>query len=113
VFSSSYKLIASAAAGLMALAGCATSTNYVAPLPVEATITNYTGKSIARVEYQTCGSAPESWSALGMGAVPSGGSSKFDLPAPCVNLRALADDGRVVGTQTGVRRDFPFKWTVS
>lgn len=98
---------------LALLAGCATTTEYVAPLPVEATVSNYTGKTIARIDYQSCGDAAGTWSQLGVGPVASGGTATFQLPAPCVNMNAFYEDGRLAGTQTGVKRDFPFKWTLS
>lgn len=98
---------------LAMLAGCATTTEYVAPLPVEATLTNYTGKTIARIDYQSCGDSAGTWSQLGVGPVASGGTATFQLPAPCVNMNAFYEDGRLAGTQTGVKREFPFKWTLS
>ncbi|MDO9490195.1 MAG: hypothetical protein Q7J32_17625 [Sphingomonadaceae bacterium] len=99
--------------GLAMLAGCTTTTEYVAPLPVEATVTNYTGKTIARIDYQSCGDAAGSWAQLGVGPVASGGTATFQLPTACVNMNAFYEDGRLAGSQTGVKRDFPFKWTLS
>lgn len=99
--------------GLATLAGCATTTEYVAPLPVEATVTNYTGKTIARIDYQSCGDASGSWAQLGVGPVASGRTATFQLPTACVNMNAFYEDGRLAGSQTGVKRDFPFKWTLS
>ena len=101
------------AGALATLAGCATTTDYVAPLPVEATLTNYTGKTIARIDYQSCGDAAGSWAQLGVGPVAAGGTTTFQLPAACVNMNAFYEDGRLAGSQTGVKRDFPFKWTLS
>jgi len=98
---------------LALLAACTTTTEYVAPLPVEATLTNYTGKTIARIDYQSCGDAAGSWSQLGIGAVASGATATFQLPTACVNMNAFYEDGRLAGSQTGVKRDFPFKWTLS
>jgi hypothetical protein len=103
-----------AAFGALALLGaCATTTEYVAPLPVEATLSNFTGRTIARVEYQTCGDSSGNWSPLSIGEVAPGQSTKFQLPADCVNMNAYHDNGRLAGSQTGVKRDFPFKWTLS
>lgn len=102
-----------AVAGLALLAGCATTTDYVAPLPVEATISNYTGRTIARIDYQSCGDAAGVWSQLGVGPIAPGATATFQLPTACVNMNAFHDDGRLAGSQTGVKRDFPFKWTLS
>lgn len=99
--------------GLALVASCATPANYVAPLPVEATITNYTGRTISRVDYQSCGDAAGVWSQLGIAPIASGATATFQLPTACVNMNAFHDDGRMAGSQTGVKRDFPFKWTLS
>ncbi len=98
---------------LMLLGACATTTEYVAPLPVEASLSNYTGRAITRVDYQACGDSAGNWSPLSIGSVAPGGTVKFQLPADCVNMNAYNDAGKLVGTQTGVKRDFPFKWTLS
>jgi hypothetical protein len=111
VRSSISKLAALAALSLVA--ACSTTTDYVAPLPVEATVTNYTGKTIARIDYQSCGDSADSWSPLAISPVAPGGSAQFQLPAPCVNMNAYYEDGRTAGSQTGVKREFPFKWTLS
>ena len=107
-------VIRSAALGALSLLGaCATTTEYVAPLPVEATLANFTGRTISRVEYQACGDSSGNWSPLSIGTVAPGGSVKFQLPADCVNMNAYNDNGKLAGSQTGVKRDFPFKWTLS
>ncbi|WCT73814.1 hypothetical protein PQ455_00865 [Sphingomonas naphthae] len=100
-------------AAALNLSGCATTTASIPVAPVAATIANQTGKTIARVEYQACGAPAESWSPLALGAVGSGRALKFELPEACVNMTAYFEDGRVAGTQVGVRRDFPFTWTLS
>lgn len=105
------KIVAAGAFAL--LAACTTTSDYVAPLPVEATVTNYTGKTIARIDYQSCEDSSGNWSQLAIGPIGPGGTSTFQLPAPCVNMNAYYDDGRVAGSQTGVKREFPFKWTLS
>lgn len=96
----------------LAIAGCATTSSGPEIDPVMATVFNQTGRTISSINYQQCGSAAESWLALPVGAIGSGGRAQFQLPAPCVNLIAYYEDGRTAGTQTGVRRDFPFQWTL-
>ena len=101
-----------ALAALSLVAACSTTTDYVAPLPVEATITNRMGKTISRIDYQTCEDT-SGWSQLAVGEIAPGGSVRVQLPAPCVNMNAFNSDGRLVGSQTGVKREFPFTWTLS
>jgi hypothetical protein len=97
------------------LAGCAAAPTQIANAnaPVAAQIVNQTGKAIARVEFQTCDAPADQWSALSVPTIGSGQYVQFQLPSSCANFRALDATGKVVGTQTGVRRDFPFRWTIS
>lgn len=107
-------LVATIAATVPLLAGCTTAApSGVDAAPVSATVVNMTGRTIARINYQECGSAPDRWIALQIGPLPAGGRAQFPLPAACVNLVAIYEDGRPAGTQVGVRRDFPFQWTLS
>lgn len=94
----------------LAIGGCATTPSGPDINPVMATVFNQTGQSIDSIRYQSCGSTE--WLPVPVAAVPSGARAQFQLPAPCVNLIAYYPDGRTAGTQTGVRRDFPFQWTL-
>jgi len=103
-----------AVAGVLALGGCADmGPRGPEVLPVTATVSNYTGRPIARIDYQPCGAGEGSWQPLPIGTLPAGASAQFQLPAACVNLTAFYGDGKVAGQQTGVKRDFPFTWTIS
>lgn len=102
-----------AIAALSLVAACATTSEYVAPLPVEARITNNLGKTISRIDYQSCDNSAGGWSQLAVGEIAPGGTVTVQLPAPCVNMNAYNSDGRLVGSQTGVKREFPFTWTLS
>lgn len=108
----SFGWLAPAALTLL-LSGCVTeSTGYVAQKPIDAEIVNSTGKTIARVNYQSC-DAPDGWRELAIGPLPSGNMTKFQLPEPCVNLQAFYADGKTAGSQTGVKREYPFRWVLS
>lgn len=94
-----------------ALSACATAPPDVAIKPVTATVSNFSGKTINTINYQTC-DMTGSWLPVGVGSIASGTSATFDIPAPCVNLQAFYSDGKLAGTQSGVRRDFPFSWVI-
>jgi hypothetical protein len=94
-------------------AGCATTSTEVAALPVLATVTNSTGKTIGVINYRSCDNRSGEWIPLELPALAPNTMNKFQLPAACVDLQALYSDGKVAGSQTGVRRDFPFKWVLS
>ncbi len=106
-------LIATMAGATVALSACGTTSPRGADiLPVQASVINRTGKLISRIEYRPCGDTG-AWAPLGVSAIPSGMSAAFQLPAACVDMNAYFDDGKVAGSQRGIRRDFPFTWTLS
>lgn len=97
---------------LAGLSACATvPTSDVTIKPVTATVSNLSGKTVSSINYQPCDETG-SWLPLGVGPIASGNSATFDIPAPCVNLQAFYSDGRLAGSQSGVRRDFPFSWVI-
>lgn len=89
---------------------CATMPENTVPLPVEATLVNLTGESLARVEYRACGAG--SWNRLDLAPVAAGATVKFQLSEQCVDLDAYYSSGKLAGSQRGVNRDYPFKWTL-
>lgn len=98
---------------VVALAGCETvPTSQVEILPVEATVANRSGQTIASINYQPCDAPADGWSPIGIKPIPSGANAKFDLPAPCVNLQAFFANGKLAGSQSGIKREFPFSWVV-
>lgn len=103
-----------AACGLLGvLGGCATApASQVAAAPVLATVSNASGRVVSGVSYQACDGDSESWSALDVRPIPSGSRVSFPIPAACVNMQAYYSDGRVAGSQNGIRRDFPFTWVI-
>ncbi len=76
------------------------------------TILNSTGKALSEVRYQSCGNAGDEWQRVKDSALRPGGTLEFVLPADCVNLIALYEGGKVAGTQTGVKKSFPFRWVL-
>jgi len=80
-------------------------------LPVEAKVSNLSGKTISSINYQPCG-AGTGWSPVGIGPIADGSGATFDIPDACVNLQAYYADGRLAGSQSGVKRDYPFSWVI-
>ena len=89
---------------------CATVPQSTVPLPVEATLINLTGESLARVEYRACGA--NSWSQLDQAPVLAGATVKFKISDQCVDLDAYYSSGKLAGSQRGVNRNYPFTWTL-
>lgn len=92
---------------LLTLAACASTPIEVAP---DALIFNRSQKQIRTISYRTCDSTDAAWMAIEGTAVAGGGVLRLALPAECVDLQAQAADGKIIGTQTGVKRQFPFRW---
>lgn len=92
------------------VAACATAPEPVVPLRIEATLVNLTGESLQRVEYRSCGT--QGWNRVDLAPVPSGATVKFQLSEQCVDLDAYYGNGKLAGSQRGVNRDYPFKWTI-
>jgi hypothetical protein len=100
-------------AAALALSACETAPSTgVAVLPVMAKVSNVSGKTINSITYQPCDAGGDTWSPVPVGTIASGGSATFDIPASCVNLQAFYADGRLAGSQSGVRRDFPLSWVI-
>jgi hypothetical protein len=105
--------IALAAIGAaVSIGGCATEPVVQRQVGSDATVINRTGKTVAQITYQPCGSQAGAWSSVQMPSVAPNGSIVFQLPAPCSNLRAYYSDGQLAGMHTGVKWDFPFTWVV-
>ena len=101
------------AAAATVLSGCETvPSSQVNVLPVTAKVSNASGKTVNSITYQRCGAQSDSWSPVSVGAIPAGSSATFDIPDACVNMQAFYADGKLAGTQSGVRRDFPFSWVI-
>lgn len=103
--------------GLLPLAGLAALLTACAgtPVPVAvpaATVVNHTGKPLQDLRYQSCNSAADQWAPLPASALKPGATTKFTLPADCVNFDAYYADGRLAGSQRSIRRDFPFQWVL-
>lgn len=92
------------------VAACAPAPEPTLPLRIEATLVNLTGESLQRVEYRACGAA--GWNRLDLAPVPTGATVKFQLSEQCVDLDAYYSSGKLAGSQRGVNRDYPFKWTL-
>lgn len=92
---------------LLALAACASAPIEVAP---DALIFNRSQKQIRTISYRICDNSDAGWIAIEGTAVAGGGVLRLALPAECVDLQAQTTDGKVIGTQTGVKRQFPFRW---
>jgi hypothetical protein len=99
--------------GAVALQGCETiPSSQIEVLPVQATVSNLSGKSISAINYQPCGAPSDEWSPVGVGYIANGATATFDLPAACVNLQAFYEDGKLAGSQSGIKREFPFSWVI-
>jgi hypothetical protein len=97
-------------AAALLLAGCANTA--VRVLPPEATIVNSTGKPLRDIRYQACGANAGEWLALPQSTLAAGASIKQVLPASCVDMDAFYADGRLAGSQRGVKQEFPFRWVL-
>jgi hypothetical protein len=62
------------------------------------------------VQYQPCGGAR--WAALPNAALAPGRSVTLQLPESCVDLNAYYADGKLAGSQRGIKREFPFTWVL-
>lgn len=98
-----------AATALLTLAACASDPVQV--VQPRATISNNTGKALASVQYRRC-EAGGDWTTLPQSALANGRAIVVDLPEACVDLAAYHADGKVAGRQHGVKREYPFSWTL-
>ena len=106
-------VVALAATGTaMLVSGCATETAPPRQVGSDATVINRTGRTVAQIAYQPCGSQADAWSTVQMPSIAPGGSIVFQLPANCSNLRAYYSEGQIAGMHAGVKWDFPFTWVV-
>ena len=92
---------------LLALAACPPAPIEIAP---DALIFNRSQKQIKAISYRPCDNADAGWTAIEGTTIAGGGVLQLALPAECVDLQAQTADGKIVGTQTGVKRQFPFRW---
>jgi hypothetical protein len=94
------------------LAGCA------APPPQYAkprvSVFNGSGAVVAVVRYQSCGAGDDAWLAFDASGLAVGQGTYFEYPEgiSCLNFRAISSQGKVLGTQTGVRQNTPFNWVL-
>ncbi|MFO1379207.1 MAG: hypothetical protein U1F63_02385 [Chitinivorax sp.] len=91
----------------LALAACASAPIEVAP---DAQVFNRTHKQIKTIAYRPCDTPNADWTPVQDTAIAGGTMLRLTLPAACTDLQAWAVDGKVIGTQTGVKRQFPFRW---
>lgn len=101
--------------GLATLLGLLLSACASAPPAViepMASIHNNSGKALREIRYQACGQDESSWSTLPDSRLTPGARKQFRLPGQCVNLLAYYEDGKVAGTQRGVKREFPLSWVL-
>ena len=78
----------------------------------DALITNNLSKSIKTITYRSCKQSQERWLTLEKTSIAVGATLKLALPEECVDLQAIASDGRIVGTQLSVKRQYPFRWKI-
>jgi hypothetical protein len=76
-------------------------------------IQNRTGKTIQQFVYRTCGSPSMEWEAMNqVPYLPPLADIVISLPVECADLRAFYADGKIAGTQAGVKKKYPFRWTL-
>lgn len=94
------------------LAGCA------APPPQYAkprvSVLNRSGAMVAVIRYQSCDAGNDVWLAFDASGLAQGLTIYFEYPEgiSCLNFRAISSQGKVLGTQTGVRQNTPFNWVL-
>lgn len=76
------------------------------------TVVNRTSAEIAAILYRPCGASTGVWQTLPMDALPPGQSLVTAFPADCADFTAQFSSGRTAGSQTGVKRQFPFRWDI-
>ena len=82
------------------------------PPPMNAKISNYSGKDVQRLLYQECGSEPNTWQLYVKEPIESGYTIETALRYPCINLRAITADQQEIGRQWAVKNTFPFTWVI-
>lgn len=91
---------------LLICAGCTSAPIEVSP---GAVIYNRQQKEIKTLAFRPCGTSG-TWVKINGSNIASGLSFVFQLPDDCVDLQARSDDGKVVGTQYDIKRQYPFRW---
>ncbi len=99
-------------AGTAMIAGCASAPKEEVIASINGTLINRSRRPIARVIYQECAQNPENWLPVNVALVATSQTAKFNIPKPCVDLNAFYDDGRLAGSQRGVRGKYPLEWVI-
>lgn len=94
--------------GVMVLlaTGCASGPIEVQP---DAVVHNRQHIRIKTLVFRPC-ETTRPWTPIHGSSIASGASLRFELPKACVDLQAQSEDGRVLGTQYDVKRQYPFQW---
>lgn len=94
------------------LAGCtAPPPQYAKP---RVSVLNRSGAIVAVVRYQSCAVSNDTWVAFAASELAQGQSIYFEYPEgiSCLSFQAISRQGKVLGTQTGVRQNTPFNWVL-
>lgn len=90
-------------------AGCASAPIEVQP---EAVVHNRQHTGIKTLAFRPCDST-RAWVPIHGSSIAGGASLRFELPKACVDLQAQSEDGKVVGTQYDIKRQYPFQWEIN
>lgn len=83
------------------------------PKPLNGVIINHSGKTIDNIYIQDCQAAnTDEWSTLLEGPLASGKQIEIQLVRPCMNLKAVDQEGKDIGKQWGIKNTYPFMWKI-
>lgn len=84
------------------------------PPPEVMFIRNRLGRPITEIQHRPCGGGEEAFVSVPIeGGIPPGGLYQLPLMAGCVDLRAVDQEGRVVGEQHDLRMMAGARWRIS
>lgn len=91
---------------LLLATGCASAPIEVQP---EAVVHNRQYTRVKTLAFRPCDTT-RAWVPIHGSSIASGASLRFELPKACVDLQAQSEDGKVLGTQYDIKRQYPFRW---
>lgn len=103
--------------GVLTSIALAVAVTSCAPAPVQLmpriTVVNRANLAITELRYRPCDAPTEIWQTLQVTMPLAPGQAVLtDFPLPCSDFIAQYADGRTAGTQSGIKRQFPFRWDI-
>ena len=86
--------------------GCASTPVEMQP---DAVVHNRQHTQIKTLAFRPCDTTL-TWTPIHGSSIASGESLRLQLPKDCVDLQAQSEDGKVLGTQHDIKRQYPFQW---